>query len=815
MSDVMGRYRLEERLGQGGMAEVFRARHAPAEGISKQVVVKRILPTFAGRADFRAMFFTEARLTIGMSHGNLVQVFDAGELDGQLFIAMEWVDGVGLDQVLRRARERGARLPPVVSVLIAIEALKGLHHAHTRVGEGGRALQIVHRDVSPDNLLVSYEGQVKVTDFGVAKAALEGRAETQAGVFKGKLAYGAPEQIRAESVDARADVYSLGVVLHEMLSGANPIGASALELALKGLPLPRVGTHFVGEELPEIIARATAPRPAERYPSALALQQALAGWVAGPAGTHASTAIANVMAWLFPAELKARGLPAELDPETLRWLEAESGVGAGAPAAAAPTEGDGHGPTLMKTPADAQMGLEPTLPASVATAARRTPWLAVGAAALLVLGTGAWAVTRWGGRSDTGALKEAQEAFARRDLTTARAALQQQLLDGDPSHDALRLMAEIDEETLPAAALNDAERTVDQAATAHQPLDRPKWSTLLEQSRRTIHFQRDLAALQARVEATWSTPRQTVLEALAAADANDLAKVRKLLACPIKACSDGWYAEQLELERTANAALDEADALIEHDDVPGALAKLPAAGKTLFQAQRYAQLEGRLGGAALEASVVAQMKRAIAAGDVAAADRALDACRGAAGCPDLPVLEAQFEEEKGFAHDLDLAERAITQRKFDRAWAYVDSSGRTHALTERYARVRAQLSDLSPGPRKKPDPDPIELVRAEQVKNWKEAVRLLNRRAAADPDDFECQLRLGDAYAGRGFYAEARAAFERFLELAPSRDPRREGLRQRIDDLTRGPKPSAGAPPRDLEIDVKNAVKSVRAKAQP
>src|SRR4051812_41640466 len=170
------------------MAEIFRARFSPAPGVTKQVVIKRILPHYAANKAFIQMFTNEAKIAIGLSHGNIAQVFDFGQIDGAWFLAMELVDGQPLSKVIKRAREQQLALLPIgFSVLIAIELLKGLHYAHTRLDERGKPLGIVHRDVSPQNVLVSYEGQVKVVDFGIAKARTAGREDTEAGAVKGKV----------------------------------------------------------------------------------------------------------------------------------------------------------------------------------------------------------------------------------------------------------------------------------------------------------------------------------------------------------------------------------------------------------------------------------------------------------------------------------------------------------------------------------------------------------------------------------------------------------------------------------------------------
>ena len=218
-----GKYELQARIAAGGMAEIYKARFSPAPGVTKQVVIKRILPHYAANKAFIAMFTNEAKIALGLSHGNIAQVFDFGEIDGDWFLAMELVDGQPLSKVMKRARTlQIGVMPTPFAVLIGIEMLRGLHYAHTRLDEQGRPLKIVHRDVSPQNILIAYEGQVKIVDFGIARARTAGRDETEAGAVKGKYAYFAPEQARAKELDARTDIFAAGIVLYEMLCRTTP-----------------------------------------------------------------------------------------------------------------------------------------------------------------------------------------------------------------------------------------------------------------------------------------------------------------------------------------------------------------------------------------------------------------------------------------------------------------------------------------------------------------------------------------------------------------------------------------------------------------
>jgi eukaryotic-like serine/threonine-protein kinase len=240
----VGGYLLERRIATGGMAEVWLARKDGPAGFQKQLVVKKLLPHLSERREFIEMFFNEARLAARLSHANVTQIYDFGESNGTYFLVMEYVDGQSLRRVERRAAERGGGIPVPVAASIVAKVAEGLHHAHELRDEGGRLLRLVHRDISPENILISYDGQVKLTDFGIAKATAE-TAMTRAGVVKGKLAYMPPEQAVGDPLDRRADIYALGVVLYEMLANS-PMYSSA-ELRTGDLPPPEP----IGRRRPE------------------------------------------------------------------------------------------------------------------------------------------------------------------------------------------------------------------------------------------------------------------------------------------------------------------------------------------------------------------------------------------------------------------------------------------------------------------------------------------------------------------------------------------------------------------------------------
>jgi serine/threonine protein kinase/tetratricopeptide (TPR) repeat protein len=284
---AFGRYTLLEKIGQGGMAEVFRAKSFGVEGFEKVLVIKRILPQLAREPRFVEMFVREAKLAVRLSHANVVQVFDLGRVGDALFIAMEYVHGLDLATLLGWARRRGTQLAVSTAAYVAAEVAKGLDHAHRRRDEQLRPLGIVHRDVSPQNVLLSYEGEVKVTDFGIAKAkdtlgAEEDDAPRADGriAIRGKYAYLSPEQANGATVDARSDIWALGVVMYEMLAGTNPFAAPTVFETLRRVraaeaPPLELARPDVPREFSDILRRTLAQKPEERYPDAARLHDDL------------------------------------------------------------------------------------------------------------------------------------------------------------------------------------------------------------------------------------------------------------------------------------------------------------------------------------------------------------------------------------------------------------------------------------------------------------------------------------------------------------------------------------------------------------
>jgi eukaryotic-like serine/threonine-protein kinase len=272
-------FEIVRRLGSGGMAEVFLAKKRGAEQTFKLQVVKRILPAHGASPRFRAMFAVEAQLATRLNHPNIVQVYDFQDYsDEGLLLSMEYVEGPDLRRVHKATKTRNTRLSPYVAAYIIGEVAKGLHYAHERTDESGRPLNIVHRDVSPQNILISYEGSVKVADFGIATATL---FRQEAGLLKGKTAYMSPEQARGDEVDRRSDIYSLGIVFHELLTGKWLYDSADDKNLLEAVRLgqvepPSTFVRGVPAELESIVMRALSVERDNRFATARDFASAIA-----------------------------------------------------------------------------------------------------------------------------------------------------------------------------------------------------------------------------------------------------------------------------------------------------------------------------------------------------------------------------------------------------------------------------------------------------------------------------------------------------------------------------------------------------------
>lgn len=274
-----GKYTLLERLAVGGMAEIFKARVGGLDGFEKIVAIKRLHRQYSEDREFATMLIDEAKLAVQLGHGNIGQIFDLGCIDGQYFIVMEFIDGLDLHELAIRVRERQQVLPIEAVLYVACAVADALHYAHTKVGGDGRPLEIVHRDVSPQNIMLSVDGQVKLVDFGIAKARMRAQ-HTKAGIIKGKFYYMSPEQALGHRIDARTDVYALGMVLYETFAGEHPFEQIPDGELLKSVRIAKYPpiSHYrpdLPRGLTEIVDRALARNPEQRYGSALELKRAL------------------------------------------------------------------------------------------------------------------------------------------------------------------------------------------------------------------------------------------------------------------------------------------------------------------------------------------------------------------------------------------------------------------------------------------------------------------------------------------------------------------------------------------------------------
>jgi serine/threonine-protein kinase len=229
----LGRYHLLDRIAFGGMAEIYRAKTFDDHGIAHMVAVKRVLAHLVEDDDFIQMLVDEAKIASLLRHQNIAQVYEFARAQGEYFIAMEYVDGKDVRTILERCRQRGQPVPPQHAAWIAAEIANALHAAHSGLGPNGQSLRIVHRDVSPSNVICAYTGEVKLCDFGIAKATLS-RVQTKTGVIKGKVKYMSPEQAMGRKLDHRSDIFSLGSVLYEMLTKLPPFTApNEMDLLIK------------------------------------------------------------------------------------------------------------------------------------------------------------------------------------------------------------------------------------------------------------------------------------------------------------------------------------------------------------------------------------------------------------------------------------------------------------------------------------------------------------------------------------------------------------------------------------------------------
>ncbi len=305
--EQFGKYTLIRKIGTGGMAEVFLARTTVAQGLNKTLVIKKIHTAYARSKQFVTMFVDEAKIALGLNHPNIIQVFDFGAVGDTYFLAMEHVEGIDLLRLLQEAAKARQRLPYGLSVWIVQQLAKGLDYAHRKTDEFGEPLGIVHRDISPQNILLSWDGSVKIVDFGIARAR---DVHEEQGVIKGKFAYMSPEQGRGEPVDCRSDVFAAGIVLFELVC-ARPLfhgkGKEALEMVKSGaIPRPRDFAPELPESLERIILTALSFHRADRFQTARDLQHELGKflfeWAQRTGTLYDSGHLAQTLAQLVSSE---------------------------------------------------------------------------------------------------------------------------------------------------------------------------------------------------------------------------------------------------------------------------------------------------------------------------------------------------------------------------------------------------------------------------------------------------------------------------------------------------------------------------------
>src|SRR5262245_23617357 len=277
--EQFGPYLVYERLGVGGMATVHRALERGIDGFERIVALKRLLPHLAADASFIKSFVREAKLASLLDHANVVRIFECGRVGAEYFISMEYIDGRDIRRILRQARCVAGPPPIHVTVGLLLQLCEALDYAHHRTDESGHPLGLVHRDVSPSNMLVTSAGQVKVIDFGIAKAQSV-QLRTQTGRVKGKLAYMAPETLAGKDLDARSDLFAVGIIAHELLT-ARPLFATRndyqtlVKIQRGEIVPPSTYNQTCPPELDAIVLRALARDPDERFPSASDLRDEL------------------------------------------------------------------------------------------------------------------------------------------------------------------------------------------------------------------------------------------------------------------------------------------------------------------------------------------------------------------------------------------------------------------------------------------------------------------------------------------------------------------------------------------------------------
>ncbi|MEQ9502311.1 MAG: serine/threonine-protein kinase [Deltaproteobacteria bacterium] len=304
-----GKYKLLERIAVGGMAEVFLAVRPGLEGFEKTFAIKRIRPHLSNEDAFLKMFLFEAKLAAGLQHPHVVQIFDLGKINDSFYIAMEYISGRDMSRVIPKAEKLGITFPIEYAFAIGERVLDGLAYAHTKADDFGEPLNIVHRDITPENVMVGWNGNVKILDFGIAKANSQ-TDQTKAGEIKGKLSYMSPEQGMGKKLDERSDIFTLGVVLYEWITGYKLFTGENEMAILKSIIDGRIyPPSYFREDIPEgieaILMKALAKDREERYQTARDMQFDIQQWLHTVAAfTPTNTHLANFMKQIFADEIE-------------------------------------------------------------------------------------------------------------------------------------------------------------------------------------------------------------------------------------------------------------------------------------------------------------------------------------------------------------------------------------------------------------------------------------------------------------------------------------------------------------------------------
>jgi len=322
---LFGKFFLLQRLAVGGMAEIYRARMPGADGFEKELVVKRILRARAQDQNFTRMLVNEAKLTVQLTHSSIAQVYECGRIDGDYFISMELVNGVSMKEMMHAFARAGAQLSPEQSIFIVLQLMQGLAYAHRRTDPAGKPLQIVHCDVSPDNCLLSWEGEVKLLDFGIARAAT-GLSNYKEGMLMGKLGYVAPEQASLEKRwDHRVDIFAAGIILYELLTKQKPFPrATDVESLIESRRAKVVPPTSIDPRLPKdvdaIVAKALAYEPEDRYADARSFADALVDVLFPTPHSAIQDHLANQMKQVFADKIARQRAGRAHDPLIMKVL---------------------------------------------------------------------------------------------------------------------------------------------------------------------------------------------------------------------------------------------------------------------------------------------------------------------------------------------------------------------------------------------------------------------------------------------------------------------------------------------------------------